>query len=641
MRSKKFRKKAFSLSAVLLTVLLAACAGPGGGGMSAQASQGTENGRASETSKSAALPKALAASSVRTGKAAAASSFVGMHGQLSIKNGKLTDSSGKPVQLKGISSHGIQWYGDYVNKESMKWLRDDWNMNVFRVAMYTGEGGYISNPDLKKKVKEAVDAAIELGVYVIVDWHILSDGDPNTYKTQSKAFFKEMAQTYGDTPNVIYEIANEPNGNVNWNNQIKPYAKEVIAAIRAEDPDNPIIVGTGTWSQDVQDAAASPLDDPNVLYAVHFYAGTHGAWLRERIDAASAKGLAVFVSEWGTSDASGNGGPYLTPSREWTDFLDKRGISWVNWSLADKQEASAALRPGASKNGGWTASELSESGKFVRERMRAGTSGSGGATSPSTVPGQVQGLTAKAGSAKVDLQWTAVSGADSYTVKRALGGGTYSVLKQGVKQAAFTDSTAENGKSYRYKVAAANAKGAGPDSKEVAANPAASGGGTSGSPGTPPSGGSGDLTLLYRILDDNPSDNALRPVFNIRNEGSSPLDLNNVAIRYYYTNEGGVAQNYFCDWAQIGASNVKATFGRTPGAPEGAADYVEIRFSGGTVPAGGESGEIQSRIHKSDWSPYEESGDYSYRAGQLQFGKTDRSVLYVGGKRVSGSEPQS
>ncbi|OWA37980.1 endoglucanase [Saccharibacillus sp. O16] len=623
-----------------MALLLAACGG--GGGVRATTQTAPQGDATSIQAAQVSVPRALAAPAASAAvKTNAAATFVGTHGQLAIKNGKLTDSSGKPVQLKGISSHGIQWYGDYVNKESMKWLRDDWGLNVFRVAMYTGEGGYISNPDLKKKVKEAVDAAVDLGVYVIVDWHILSDGDPNTYKTQSKAFFKEMAETYGDTPNIIYEIANEPNGNVNWNNQIKPYAQEVIATIRSEDPDNPIIVGTGTWSQDVQDAAASPLNDKNVLYAVHFYAGTHGAWLRDRIDAASAKGLAVFVSEWGTSDASGNGGPYLTPSREWTDFMDNRGISWVNWSLSDKQEASAALRPGASKNGGWTSSQLSESGKFVRERMRAGSSASGGTTPTPQTPSQVQGLSAVPGSGKVELQWTPVSGADSYTLKRAVQGRTFSVWKQGVKQAAFTDGTVVTGKIYRYKVAAVQGGRTGPDSAEVSAAPAASGG-TPGSPGTgtPPTS-TGDLKLLYRILDDNVSDNALRPVFNIRNAGSSAIDLKRVTIRYYYTNEGGISPNYFCDWAQIGVANVQATFGQTAGAPAGATDYVELRFSSGTIPAGGETGEIQSRIHKSDWSAYDESNDYSYKPGQLSFGEWDKVILYVDGKRVSGAEPQS
>lgn len=170
----------------------------------------------------------------------------------------------------------MQWYGDFVNKDTLKWLRDDWGITVFRAAMYTADGGYIDNPSVKNKVKEAVEAAKELGIYVIIDWHILNDGNPNQNKEKAKEFFKEMSSLYGSTPNVIYEIANEPNGDVNWKRDIKPYAEEVIPVIRKNDPDNIIIVGTGTWSQDVNDAADDQLKDANVMYALHFYAGTHG-----------------------------------------------------------------------------------------------------------------------------------------------------------------------------------------------------------------------------------------------------------------------------------------------------------------------------------------------------------------------------
>ncbi|MFN2747356.1 MULTISPECIES: cellulase family glycosylhydrolase [Bacillus] len=302
---------------------------------------------------------------------AAAKTPVSVNGQLKLKGTQLVNQNGKAVQLKGISSHGLQWYGDYVNKDTLKWLRDDWGINVFRAAMYTAEGGYIDNPSVKNKVKEAVEAAKELGIYVIIDWHILSDGNPNQNKAKAKEFFKEMSSLYGNTPNVIYEIANEPNGGVNWNSDIKPYAEDVISVIRKNDPNNIVIVGTGTWSQDVNDAADNQLKDDNVMYALHFYAGTHGQSLRDKANYALSKGAPIFVTEWGTSDASGNGGVYLDQSREWLKFLDSKKISWVNWNLSDKQESSAALNPGASKTGGWSMSDLSESGKFVRENIRS------------------------------------------------------------------------------------------------------------------------------------------------------------------------------------------------------------------------------------------------------------------------------
>ena len=295
---------------------------------------------------------------------------VSRHGQLRVTGPNLLDASGQPVQLRGMSSHGLHWYGQYINSASIKWLRDDWQANVVRAAMYTAEGGYISNPSIKNKVIETVDAAIEHGLYVIIDWHILYDNDPNMYKPQAIAFFREMAQRYGNHPNVIYEIANEPNGNVNWNQHIRPYAMDVISAIRQIDPDNPIIVGTGTWSQDIHHAAENPLPQANVLYALHFYAGTHGQELRNRIDYARSLNAAIFVSEWGSSQASGGGGVFVSETRTWIDFLNQRNLSWVNWSLADKNETSAALAPGASTQGGWSDSQLSPSGRLVRELMR-------------------------------------------------------------------------------------------------------------------------------------------------------------------------------------------------------------------------------------------------------------------------------
>ncbi|HEY9061281.1 MAG TPA: cellulase family glycosylhydrolase [Pseudobacteroides sp.] len=295
------------------------------------------------------------------------------YGQLKVVGSQLCNQSGQPVVLKGMSSHGLQWYGNFMNTSSIKTLKDSWGATVVRAAMYTAENGYISNPAaMKSKVKEIVQAAIDLGIYVIIDWHILSDGDPNTYKTQAKEFFKEMATTYGSYPNVIYEICNEPNGNASWTGQIKPYAQEVIPVIRAADPDGIVIVGTSNWSQDVDIAANSPLSYSNVMYACHFYAGTHGQFLRDKITYAMNKGIAVFVTEWGTSDASGNGGPYLTEAKTWLDFFASKKISWCNWSLCDKNESSAALAAGASTLGGWTDANLTASGKFVKLNMSGG-----------------------------------------------------------------------------------------------------------------------------------------------------------------------------------------------------------------------------------------------------------------------------
>ncbi|GHV09961.1 hypothetical protein FACS189485_22890 [Spirochaetia bacterium] len=296
------------------------------------------------------------------------------YGQLKVSGTQLLNAAGRPVQLRGVSSFGLQYEGQYANEDVIRWLRDDWNMQIWRAAMYTAEGGYISRSAVKSRVTDSVEAAIKLGIYVIIDWHILSDGDPRIYQKQAVEFFSEMAERYGQYPNLIYEICNEPNGrDVTWAGSVKPYAEAVIAAIRARDPDNIIIVGTPTWSQDVDIAAASPITGyENIMYSLHFYAGTHGSALQRKAEIALSRGIALFVTECGTSQATGNDGVYEAETLQWFSFLQKHNISWINWSLTNKGESSGILAKGADRTGKghWTDSELSQSGKFIRKIMR-------------------------------------------------------------------------------------------------------------------------------------------------------------------------------------------------------------------------------------------------------------------------------
>ena len=294
-------------------------------------------------------------------------------GQLRVEGPKLLAEDGRQIQLRGISSHGLQWAGKYANEGVLRWLRDDWNIQVWRAALYLREGGYATQRSLKNLVIDSVEAAIELGLYVIIDWHVHLDQDPNLYKELALDFFSEMAQRYGSYPNVIYEICNEPNGShVTWNEVIRPYAQDVIAAIRQYDPNNIIIVGTPTWSQDVDVAALNPLDGKNIMYTLHFYAGTHGQELRDKAIFAIERGLPLFVTECGTSQATGSDGVYEKEFLVWLSFLKEHQISWVNWSLTNKGEDSGLLIMNADRDGrgGWTDKELSQSGKFIRKIMK-------------------------------------------------------------------------------------------------------------------------------------------------------------------------------------------------------------------------------------------------------------------------------
>lgn len=289
---------------------------------------------------------------------------VSENGHLKVVGTQLCNERGEAVVLRGMSSHGIQWFDRFLSETVIKSTAER-GANLFRVAMYTNENGYIQNPSLAQTLTNAVDTALSLDMYAIIDWHILSDGNPNTYINEAKAFFASAAERYKDSAGVIYEICNEPNGSVSWSGDVKPYAEEVISVIRGIDSDAVILVGSPTWSQDLHEAAKDPLTAENIMYTCHFYAGTHTDWLRSRILDALSQNLPVFISEWGTSDASGGGGVYLDEAQKWIDFLNQNRISWANWSLCDKGESSAAVISGANISDGISDDELTSSGKFV------------------------------------------------------------------------------------------------------------------------------------------------------------------------------------------------------------------------------------------------------------------------------------
>ncbi|MBK9989528.1 MAG: glycoside hydrolase family 5 protein [Verrucomicrobia bacterium] len=294
---------------------------------------------------------------------------VDRHGALRVVDRQLCDHAGQPVVLRGISTHDLKWFGRFVNRESIRSLAQDWNVTVLRCAVYLTT--YLPNRELEQRIDLIVSACEENGIYCIIDWHVLSERNPQTTEAEARTFFARKAAQYRTKPHVLYEICNEPNGTeVTWRENVKPYAEAIIPVIRERAPDSLIIVGTPTWSQDVDIAAQEPLAFENIVYAMHFYAGTHGEELRDKIRKASER-IAIFCSEWGTTLASGDGGPFPKESGVWLDFVESRGISWCNWSLSDANEASALFRPSASSAGGWTESDLTASGQFVRARLQA------------------------------------------------------------------------------------------------------------------------------------------------------------------------------------------------------------------------------------------------------------------------------
>jgi endoglucanase len=303
--------------------------------------------------------------------------IVEKHGQLRVSGNKIVDKNGDPIALHGMCLYWSQWKGQFYNSSCVQWLRDDWKCTVVRAAMGINgtADGYLVNPAVEKaKIITIIDACINLGIYVIVDWH---DHYAYQHRDQAIAFFEEIAALYGNTPNLIYEIFNEPVGSVSWTNSVKPYADSVVNHIRAIDPDNLILVGSPNWSQDVDVAANNPLLYSNIAYSFHFYAASHrlintqypNLSFKTKLQSALNKGVAVFVSEFGTTESSGTGVIDSNETNNWMKFMSDNKLSWCNWSVADLTEASAALKPGASADGGWLDSEISTSGLFIRRKL--------------------------------------------------------------------------------------------------------------------------------------------------------------------------------------------------------------------------------------------------------------------------------
>lgn len=305
------------------------------------------------------------------------------HGQLSVQGTQIVDQNGNAFQLRGISTHGINWDvgKPYVNQAAFQSLRDEWGANAVRLAMYTAEyNGYCSGgnqTELKNTLYSGVEYAKNLGMYAIIDWHILNDSNPLTNMEQAKVFWNEVSAKYKDYNNVLYEICNEPNG-CSWDD-IKTYANTIIPIIRANDPDAIIIVGTPSWSQlgaqgHTNEVADSPLTGySNIVYTLHFYCAeaSHTQYLPAKVDYAVSKGLPILVSEFGLSAASGDGAIDTAQASAWFNKLDSYKIGYFCWSLSNKSESSALISASCTKTSGWTDGDLTEAGKFIKAQYWA------------------------------------------------------------------------------------------------------------------------------------------------------------------------------------------------------------------------------------------------------------------------------
>jgi endoglucanase len=300
---------------------------------------------------------------------------LGINGQLRVCGVNLCNQYNRPIQLRGMSTHGLQWFGKCYNDASLDALANDWKADLLRIAMYVQEGGYETNPDgFTSQVNRLVDMAEARGMYAIIDFHTLSPGDPNYNLDRAKTFFGNVAARNANKKNVIYEIANEPNG-VSWAS-IKNYADQVIPVIRAKDPDAVVIVGTRGWSSlgvsegsNADEIINNPINAANVMYTFHFYAASHHDNYRAEVQRAAGR-LPIFATEWGTVSYTGDGAPDIGSSTAWLDMFDRLKISYANWTYSDAREGSAAFKEGTCNGSTYAgAGVLKETGVFVRSRI--------------------------------------------------------------------------------------------------------------------------------------------------------------------------------------------------------------------------------------------------------------------------------
>lgn len=300
---------------------------------------------------------------------------VEIHGRLQVSGNRIVgEKSNDTVQLTGMSLFWNNWEGQYFTKKTVDWLVDDFHCSIVRApnGVDFSDGSVAGPGDIhngKSMTSTVVEAASARGIYSIIDWH---SHYAAKHTSDAVAYFDSMSTQYGSDPGVIFEIWNEPWANVYTWTEIKAYADPVIKAIRKHSK-NLILVGTRQWSRDVDEASLDPISDPNLAYVLHFYAGSHRDTLRARGDTALAHGVALFVSEWGTTleDGGSDGKIYPEPTLDWFKWMDSNKISSCNWSIQHKAEASAAISDKSNKTWGWDTSELTPSGKFVRDLIIA------------------------------------------------------------------------------------------------------------------------------------------------------------------------------------------------------------------------------------------------------------------------------
>lgn len=293
--------------------------------------------------------------------------FVTKHGQLKVQGTFIMDKNNEKIVFRGVSLGWSNEHYKFYNESIVKWLKDDWNVTAIRTTIgVEPENGYLDSPlKTTEQIFNVIDAAIKNDIYVIVAWHC-----SNMHYSQSKDFFIQVAKKYGKHPNIIYEIFTEPD-NESWSD-LKSYYQNLITDIRNFDKQNIILISASYWTQQLNEVTVDPLVGfSNIMYTVHFCVGESGKDFREKCDYAISKGIPVIVTDHLLTNCSCNGNLFIAEWNDWTLWFEKNYISWLVWSISDKNESCSMLLPNANSNGHWNKNELNQSGIVIREKLKS------------------------------------------------------------------------------------------------------------------------------------------------------------------------------------------------------------------------------------------------------------------------------
>ncbi|GAS80463.1 cellulase family glycosylhydrolase [Paenibacillus amylolyticus] len=550
---------------------------------------------------------------------------------------KLLDATGTPFVMRGVN-HAHTWFKNDLQAAIPAIAAT--GSNTVRIVLSNGSRW---TADSLADVEQILALCDQYQLTVMLEVHDATGSDSIAELRKASDYFISIKDALiGKEDRVIVNIANEWYGS--WETAVWADGyQQVIPELRQAGIKNTLVVDTAGWGQYPTAIFNRGLDvfnaDPlaNTIFSIHMYeyAGGDAATVKSNIDHALAIGVPVIVGEFGFKHTSGD-----VDEATILSYAQQKGVGWLAWSWYGNGGGVEYL----DLNNG-PAGSLTDWGQTVVNGPN-GTlatsalntiyttpgyqpvpdNGSGGVV---TIPAAPTGVTATPGNGQVALNWSASPGAASYIVQRATtSGGTYTDVATNVSGTTYTNTSLTNGTTYYYKIKAVNSAGSSPSSVLVSATPQA---GTT----TPTS----NLVLQYRAADTDATNNHIKPYFNIKNNGTSAVNLSGLKIRYYFTKDGSEGLNTIIDWAQIGAANITTSVGSITGT--NADTYVEIGFTSGagSLPAGGQTGDIQLRIHKDNWGNFNENNDYSFRPTQTTYDVWNRVTLHQNGNLISGITP--